>query len=229
MSDQSILDRMEDWGYNFFPKPHPDSPGYSGLLIAIREEPTEEHFDPEVVELRLCDESASSAVNRVKLTLASPFHDTQMVCPGRLIVWDRKDKQVEFFTFGAKLEAVSDTGERVYLFKSSAPILPITDSIETTFADQLASEAQGLISKYQAEWGTDEAGFVRCLNQSDSQQLYVACLAAILHQYEESPSLQESFTDFYRALQHEKAWLVEDNQWPSSPPSLTELLAPDSD
>jgi hypothetical protein len=36
MSEQSVLELMKNWGYYQLAKPHPDSPGYSGLLVAIR-------------------------------------------------------------------------------------------------------------------------------------------------------------------------------------------------
>jgi hypothetical protein len=37
MGEQSLLGLMKDWGYYLLPRSHPDSPGYSGLLVAIRE------------------------------------------------------------------------------------------------------------------------------------------------------------------------------------------------
>jgi hypothetical protein len=61
MDEQSILHRMEHWGYYLLPKSHRESPGYTGLLVAIRETPTREHFDPESIRLRIIEEGKETS------------------------------------------------------------------------------------------------------------------------------------------------------------------------
>jgi len=48
------------------------------------------------------------------LSLLSPEPDSDRVCPGRVIVRDRFDKRVEFFTFGGSLEVIPAPDAQVY-------------------------------------------------------------------------------------------------------------------
>jgi hypothetical protein len=52
---------MENQGYYLLPKFHPHSPGYTGLLVAIRERPTGMHFDPESIIFGYVTYKASQA------------------------------------------------------------------------------------------------------------------------------------------------------------------------
>jgi len=228
MGEQSILHLMENWGYYLLPKSHPDSPGYTGLLVAIREEPTERHFDPQSMRLRFRDEhdKAKWITLRLHSPLEVPIEASLRVCPGKVVLRDRMDKRVDFFVFGGSLEAVSVPGETVYSLRSPAPILELTGDLESV-PDQLASETEALISELQARWGLDEEGFARRLAQVDPLQFYLATLEAILARYEQDHTLQEAFHEFYLALHNEKRWLTERGQWPATLPRLEELLAPD--
>jgi hypothetical protein len=66
-------------------------------------------------------------------------------------LYDRVEKQVEFFTFGGTVDVVSDSGALIYAFRSSAPILELT-SPEETASDQLAYEAEGILAETEEQW-----------------------------------------------------------------------------
>jgi hypothetical protein len=215
---------MEDRGYFLLPRAHPHSPGYTGLRIAIRARPTRLHFDPESIRLRLRDKYGSA--NWTALELGSPDRGTGHVCPGRVIVRDRLDKRVHFFTFGSSLEVAWAPDVIVYSLHSPAPILELTEP-EETIPDQLASETEAMIGEVQASWGSNDAGFARRLAQVDPLQFYLASLHSILLRYGQSRALRESFEDLYDALLAEEKLLMETNQWPAHPLMLEELLAPD--
>jgi hypothetical protein len=228
MEEQSILHLMDNWGYYLLPQSHPDSPGYTGLLVAIRKQPTEKHFDPQAMRLRLRDKNNEAKWTTlglhspVELAVKASMH----VCPGEVILHDRTDKRVDFFVFGGSLEAVSVPGETAYSLRSPAPILQLTDDPESV-PDQLASETEALIGELQVRWGSDEEGFARRLAQVDPFQFYLATLQAILARYEwDRHILEETFHEFYLALRNEKGWLTEKRQWPTILPKLEELLAP---
>lgn len=214
---------MEDWGYYLLPKAHPSSPGYIGLRVAIREMPTRLHFDPESIHLRLRGKDGTA--RWITLRLEAPFQETRHVCPGRVILHDRVDKRVFFFVFGGSLTAVTAPDKTVYSLHSPAPILELTDTVESV-PDQLASETEAMVGKLQARWGYDDAGFGRCLAQLDGLEFYLASLHTILLRYKQSRALQASFDDLYGALLTEKAWLMKAEKWPASPPILEKLLAP---
>jgi hypothetical protein len=156
MDKQSVLELMKDWGYYPLAKPHPDSPGYSGLLVAIRKEPTSKHFDVQMLRLRLRDEHGR-AKSRAFIWL-SPLEGTGHVCPGAVTLEDRSGKQVDFFTFGGALETTSGPGEIVYSLRSPAPVLELTTP-EETVPDQLAIETEELLGRIGVKWGEDEEGF----------------------------------------------------------------------
>ena len=228
MEEQSILHLMENWGYYLLPQSHPDSPGYTGLLVAIRKQPTEKHFDPKTMRLRLRDKYDQAKWTTLGLHSPQelPIKASIHVCPGEVILRDRTDKRAIFFVFGGSLEAVSVPGETVYSIRSPAPILKLTDDPESV-PDQLASETEALIGELEVKWGANEEGFARRLAQVEPFQFYLATLQAILTRYERDHHiLEETFHEFYLALRHEKGRLMERGQWPATLPTLGELLAP---
>ena len=223
MDESSLLRQVSNWGYYLLPRSHPHSPGHPGLLIAIRQTPTEMHFDPETVQLHLCGSDGSSEA--VTLTLTSSLHGSSRVCPGMVILHDRVDKRADFFVFGGSLEASFSPGETVYSLYSTAPILPVTEDGQG-FSDQLAFETQAMIGRLQAGWGAYDKAFEQRLAQVDPVELYLACLQSIWQRYEKAPALRHSFPRFYADLAQERQWLAQAQQWPAHPVGLDDLLAP---
>ncbi len=224
VSEQSVLELMKNWGYYSLAKPHPDSPGHSGLLVAIREEPTGKHFDVQKLHLRLRDENGG-AKWRTFIWL-SPLEGAGHVCPGTVTLEDRSDKQVEFFTFGGSLEITSGSGEVVYSLRSPAPVLELT-SPEETVPDRLAVETEGLLGRIEVKWGEDKKdGFGQRLAEVDSLQFYLAALGSILRHYEQVHTTEEAHHEFFDVLRREREWLIEKGLWPAKPLMLEDLLAP---
>lgn len=223
MSEQSVFMQMEDWGYFLLPKPHPDSPSYTGLLVAIREAPTKAHFDPEMMQLRILDRSGTAPW--ITLRVKPPFREPRCVCPGKVILCDRINRRVDFFVFGGSLEAVSRPGETVYSLRSPAPILEMTGKLES-IPDQLASETEAMMSELLAQWEPEESAFDRRLAHVNPSEFYLASLRSILVRYEQNPRLRVTFHDFYVWLRYEKEWLAKESQWYDASPSLEDLLAP---
>lgn len=224
MAEETILHQVEPWGYYLLPRPHPDSPGYAGLVVAIRDQPTGLHFDPETMEIRLLD--GDGVVRRTLLTLDTPFSGSRRVCPGRVTLHDRVDKRIELFTFGGSLEAVAVPGETVYLLRSPAPILELNPGVES-FSDQLASETEVTLAKIQARWGRNDDGYARRLAQIEAGRFYVASVQSILTRYERAPALKRSFHRFYAELMREKKWWEETVDPSGQPLTLEALLVPD--
>lgn len=230
MEERSILQVMENWGYYLLPKSHPQSPGHTGLLVAIRKQPTGKHFDPQSLRLWLRllrdeHEEARWTTLWIDSPRELPIKGSIHACPGRVVLRDRRDKRVSFFVFGGSLEAVSVPGETVYSLRSPAPILQITENLESV-PDQLAFETEEHLGELQVKWGLDEEGFAKRRAQVDPLQFYLASLNSILARYEQDPALQETSQEFYLALRNEQRWLIERRQWPTDIPELEELLTP---
>ena len=223
MSGQDFLERMEKWGYYLLPKSHPHCLGHTGLLVAIRETPTEQHFDPELIHLRLGDKD--SLARLVTLKLKSSFSRPRHICPGRVVLYDRIDKRVHFFTFGGSLETISAPDETVYFLHSPGPILEITGDLRS-IPDQLAFEIEALLGECQAKWGSNDNGFACRLAQIDPCQFYLVSLQVILIRYQQHRALRRNHFEFYTALLQEKEWLAQAGQWPATLPLLEDLFDP---
>jgi hypothetical protein len=224
MNEQSILQQMEHWGYYLLPKSHPESPGYTGLLVAIRETPTGEHFDPESIHLRIIEDNKETDWDTFRLKLL--FLKSRHTGPGQVSLRDRTGKRANFFTFGGFLEATSIPGETVYSVRSPAPILDLNESSESV-AEQLAFESEALIAEQKARWGSNERGFSQRLAEITPLEFYLAVLHSILQRYEENSALLLSFQQLYEALLGEKEWLVKKDQWPVLLHNLNQLFDPD--
>lgn len=222
MDNQKIFDMIEGWGYHLMPASHGACPGYSGLVVAIRKEPTGEHFDPESICLHVCREGGHTVCTT--LNWSTPLKKNRHVCPGALTLRDRYDKRVDFFTFGGSIEVVTQPGEFIYIIRSSAPILKLTERDETN-CDHMAEEAKGLLAKVAERWAEQQgSGFEERMAQVDPLALYVAVLNNILTRYGRTPALQELYRDFYEALQEEKEWLIQQGGWPDETPPVDELV-----
>lgn len=223
ISERDFIDRMEKWGYYLLPKSHPHCFGHTGLLVAIRETPTEQHFDPELIHLRLGDRDnlAKSVTLKLKPAFSRPRH----ICPGRVVLYDRIDKRVHFFTFGGSLETISAPDETVYFLHSPGPILEITGDLRS-IPDQLAFEIEALLGECQTKWGSNDNGFVCRLAQLDPRQFYLSSLQTILIRYQHHRALRRNHSKFYTALLQEKEWLAQAGQWPATSSLLEDLFDP---
>jgi hypothetical protein len=225
MDRQSVLALIENWGYYPLPKSHPDSPGYSGLLVAIREQPTGQHFDPQTLHLRLRDEHGLARWRT--LSWLSPLEAaTGHACPGLVTLRDRSGKRVDFFTFGGTLEVTSAPGEIVYALRSPAPVLELT-AHDDAVPDQLASEVELLMGEMEERWGLDEQGYDRRVAAVEPFQFYLAALQSILFHYEHAQVLEKAYHQLYDVLRQEKERFIENGMWPTKPLMLEHVLAPD--
>jgi len=221
---QAFSELIEGLGFALLPPSHPGSPGCSGLLVSVRKHPTDEHFDPERVILPLRDDSG---VHRWRtLSLLSPPLKSVHVCPGRMMLKDRFEKCLEFFTFGGTLDVIKKPGEMQCLISSPVPILELVAE-EETVVEHLASEAESLWAEIRVRWGIDDDGFEHRLAQIAPLQLYTATLHSILSRWESAPVLEQIYHESWEALCHEKQWLVAQGLWPNTPLMLELLLAPD--
>jgi hypothetical protein len=224
VNEQPLSKILKDLGYHLLSPAHLDSPGYTGLLVAIRKQPTGRHYDPKKLRLPLRD--AKGTVTWRTMSWLSPAADSSRVCPGRVILSDRFDKRIEFFTFGGLLEVTCEQGEMMCLLRSAAPILELT-APEETIPGQLAAETESLIAEAHARWGRNDEGFSRRLAELDPFQFYLASLQSILLHYEHVHALELAHREFCEALHREKNWLVAEGLWPANPPMLENVLIPD--
>ncbi|MGB8646745.1 MAG: hypothetical protein WCF84_16005 [Anaerolineae bacterium] len=215
------IDEMEHWGYHLLEQVHSYSPGYTGLMVAIRSMPTRQHYDPEMVRLSLL--TLPGQVEEATLNLFTRLDGLRPVCAGLIVLTDRKNKQESFFSFGATVESTIAPGEVIYIVRSTAPILWLTKGGETV-ADQLAAEFGRLIAEMRALSHKSDPDFFARLAAVEPLALYTAGIASILADYERVVELRESYPDLHTLLHDEKSWLTERGLWMENPTTLAELL-----
>ncbi|MCB0212739.1 MAG: hypothetical protein KDJ52_25575 [Anaerolineae bacterium] len=204
MDDTTIFEEIAEAGYLLLDPPHPASPGGLRLMIALRETPTEEHYDPERIDLFRAEPDGT--VLQTHLTLKTFTNGSWPLCAGTVVLRDRFDKRVYFFTYGGRLDIYSDNGMAVCDLHSTAPIVTMsTDSQSVT--EQLAVETEALLARIHATWGRDDSGYYHRLAEIDPLALYGASIMYITENYEENSALRHCFHSFYEMLIQEHEWL----------------------
>ena len=178
MTDISIKDEP-DLGYIFFPATHDNALGHPRFDVVMQAQPTERHFDPLSVALVVKSRTGSN-----NLSIHHPWSNEckHKVMAGRIIVRDRRRKEVEAFTFGADLQIISDKTQTVSVFTSPAPILHLISpqSVATDFAD----EVEGFLARHKAHLGREYEAHLAGI---DPMLLYIACLDAVQEKFTQLP------------------------------------------
>ena len=226
VDEHLILDKIRDTGYVELTTPHQASPGYLELVIAIRQTPTEQHFDPEAVEVRLV--YGDNTVRETTIRLTNPPAGVRQVCPGPVTLIDRIGKRVDFFSFGGQLKVFTRPREAICWLHSTAPILELTGQAQKNFSDLLVYETEASLARLEARWEGRHSDFLKRLAATDSLQLYAACISACLDQQErlrrrQGGAYQDNHRTFRHHLTWEKNWLTHVGQWHTV--SLNSLLA----
>ncbi len=172
------------------------------------------HFDPEMIELRYADQGDSAWT---VLRLNTSVHGTRQVLAGRIMVCDRLEKRIPFFTFGATLTASYGTREVIYAIRSPAPVLQIDEGFSGA-ASQLSTELELLIGTWQAQYGRKEEGLNRLLARLDPCALYQMSLDRLMKRYAEQPGLRVTRYGTYVTLRDECEWLKTNGQWQTVDP-----------
>jgi hypothetical protein len=218
----TLISQVENWGYILLPPSHPESPGYTGLLVAMRPAPTGKHFDPENLHLHAV--TIQNKIEGMTFDRNPTFTTEQRIIVGEIKIADRYNKVVEFFTFGGWLESAKYAQETIYSFRSSAPIMFLTPRVDTP-SDQLVSEVQVQLNALRAQWGVHETEFDQRLISISPRNLYEAALRSLLAKYGKSHALHDSFVRFYKLLTREVEWLKMHDSWSASGQTLEEMFA----
>ena len=221
MTEHIIPPEIENSGYHLSQEGEGTENSLYCLAVAIRDKPTEAHYDPESLRLSLL--GAEGTVQERKLTRHLPLSQEVKVCPGPVHLMDRLGKQVVFYSFGGALHCRQEDEKIVFVLQSSAPILELGED-EADFQNLLAAESEAELAKIHADWARDDAGFARRLIQTDSRQLFQALVGAIHRAEKENPTLFQEYPVFGSTLQQWATdWAISDEEGTT----LEELLLPD--
>jgi hypothetical protein len=214
MDQQTFLQRLETLGYYTLPHPHPDSPGYTGLLAIIRKAPV--GHQPEIVQIPAYEWSGKSS--KVNLHAEMSHQRSYVVCPGKVVVRSRQEREATFFTFGGNLESEQLAGEAVYSLRSTSPILELVQDWET-IADLLAEETEILFARTEAQQQLSSEELLDRLVKAGPEDVYLAILQSLL-------TADRSFDgDFINMLNSERSWYQKIGRWPLFPRDFDELVS----
>ena len=188
------------------------------LLVALRDVPTLEHFDPEEVtfwEAHLGRGRLATLDRRVMVPHSQPFSW------GRIQIADRIPETNQFLTFGGTLLADAADGHQTFAaFVSKAPIVrwaghsqgvdPLVDEIGAFFARLMVP------IDFQPEAETHIA-------QADPEAVYSLFLHDAANRFKPGGRLREEYPDVAARLGHEAHRLEHDN--PSAWRDGADLLA----
>jgi hypothetical protein len=177
----------------------PDRPGRPAyLLVALRENPTLHHYDPELVEYWVSD--ADRGTKRT-LTRDSTLPVDTAFSWGQIRIVDRLHVTNEYLTFGGTLAAEMVDGVLIAVFTSPAPILRRGGHSQGW--DQGAESLGAFFSRFLL--AVDYApGFERRAALSDPITRYAAFVNDATVRYRASALLRSQQADLCMLLQAEE-------------------------
>ncbi len=166
---------------------HPEEPGGAQLLIALRDQPTLEHFDPEMIGLWIAVGGKGHATT---LTRATPTPLDRPFAWGTIRAIDRLDVFNSFLSFGGRvrLEPV-DTATTVAIFDSPAPIVRWSGHSQSV--DPLTGEIGAFFARMMIPIDFTPGAEQRIAGATPIA-LYAAMLAGLQHRFAASPSLRQA-------------------------------------
>ncbi len=204
-------------GYTFSHKQFSVADGFPNLFVYLREEPSHTHFDPEMVTFTA---AVHGELRQMTIRFANaPLSEQFTVVAGRIILTDRKQQRVEFFTFGGTMMVGEKPGMVQCMFISTAPIFLLEES-ESPRA-LFAEEVEILLAERRA----NSDNFEEKLASVDPFRLFAALLKATEAKVEKLPYRRvKKLSKLHAFVVEEVQLLNEFKLFPDGMLSLTELL-----
>lgn len=161
-------------------------PGHPAVDIWINDEPTLEHFDPEQVRLAIANEGHVDVVE-----IEHPWSGDQssQLAAGMIIITDRKNKHIDGFLFGGRMEVEVTKSCSHIKISSPAPIMVReSDSPEITL---LIEESCILLARRYAVWAEKPEELEKKLSSIEPLKLYAAFLLSIQKNLKELPPSED--------------------------------------
>lgn len=206
-------------GYSVHPNEQIGSEWDWQFDVNLYQQPTYKHFDPERMDIWMVERSGDVA----RITVSHPWHRHKQLnlCAGRIILHDRKDKAVEVYSFGGELSILVGNSSTTCHITSPAPIIELIDSNDTP--TRFICEVEAALACLKAEWGVNEAGFMRKLAAIEPCLLFAAATTAVQQKLSGLPATQAQKRLRYFLDQAINAMQAA-GKWPAATPNLAVLL-----
>jgi hypothetical protein len=191
------------------------------LDIFISSIPTEKHFD--VLRCQVFVKTRRDAMERLIISHPWVYEKEEYVCPGILIMEDRKGKKEEAFTFGGKLRIIEQEMQTICILTSSGPILEISSArpLHALFIEEI----EIVLAKRQARI-SNHFDYEALLCNAEPLELYQACIKELIGEFENMPykNKDEEYSELLMYLHTQKQILSAAGLINSTAPSLDEIF-----
>jgi hypothetical protein len=196
--------RLADLGFLAGPD-LPDRPGPAFLLVALREQPTLRHYDPERIEYWVTKRGRGV---RRSVTRTTPMPVDVDVSWGMIRLLDRYPVTNEYLTFGGHLSAAQIDGSTIAVFTSPVPLLRRGghSQIWDDGSDELAAFFARIVAAVDVHPDL-EPRFAAV----DPFVRYAAFLADVVTRYRSSPELRALDPRAWTLLQAEESLMRRDH------------------
>jgi hypothetical protein len=212
--------RLGDLGFLAGPD-LPDRPGPAYLLVALRDQPTLRHYDPELIEYWTSQRGRGV---REALSRATPMPLDRPFSWGMIRLVDRLSVTNEYLTFGGRLSAAEVDGATIAVFTSPAPML--RRGGHSQIWDEGTDELGAFFGRMVAAVDTYPALEAR-LSAADPLVRYCVFLADVVARYRSSPDLRTVDPTVWTLLRAEESLmrLEHPDAWQEGSDILTESRA----
>jgi hypothetical protein len=189
------------------------------LDIYLSSETTELHFD--VLRATFFILSPTDTVTTMKVLHPWKYEKSARVCPGPVVMEDRKGKKEEAFTFGGNLNIKLDETTTTCSLVSNAPIMHITGGMEM---DELfVEEVEILLAQKRAQY-SEHQEFRDRFCHIDPLKLYIACLAGLKDKVENFKHGDDHYHELLRYLETQERRLEAAGLLKEVPLTFDEIL-----
>jgi hypothetical protein len=215
-----------DLGYRFLPTHYPASIGHPKLEINILCAPTEEHFDPKIVQIPVFTSINSPHPHQIiQLRLYHPwvYHSAYHVAPGLITLSDRKGKTVKVYSFGGSMKIDSDENCTTMILQSDAPIIEVTQA--RSVIRRFVEEVEILLAERRAARAEDLMDFEERLEKIPAALLFAVVLQELEKKYDEAQGGKSIIgRDFLEIIEDEREHMKNEGRWPEDVPSSSDIL-----
>jgi hypothetical protein len=183
----------------------PDRPGPAYLLVALRDQPTLRHYDPERVEYWVTKRGLGV---RQSLTRSTPLPIDLTFSWGMIRLFDRLPVTNEYLTFGGHLSAAEVDGATIAVFTSPVPMLRRGghSQIWDEGTDEIAAFFARLVAAVDVHPELEPR-----LAAADPWVRYAAFLGEVVGRYRNSPDLRAVNPPIWDLLRAEESLMRRDH------------------
>jgi hypothetical protein len=217
---QHAANSLAELGFDLLgPERTPADP-QNHLLVAIRPQPTEEHFDPESIDYWVTDGSRGRAA---RIDVDARFPVAAQLSWGSILLTDRLGVRNEFLTFGGTVKArVTPEGTILCEFASPAPFMRSSGhSIEH---DPVAAELEAFFARLKVPIDF-VPGSENLIIRTSPPTLFCAFVQSIRDRLARSPGLRDANPWLVGWCTRETGRMEHDPSWPAATEFRNQLSA----